>query len=115
GTHGHAILDELDARDSDAQFSKFRSSAFHGTPLDFLLRGDGVDLLVIVGVVTEGCVASTTRDAESYGYIPVVVSDAVSSSDQHLHDAAMTVLRARYDVATTQAVAQAWASDPVSS
>jgi nicotinamidase-related amidase len=108
GTWGHAILDELDVRPGDARFSKFRSSAFHGTPLDFVLRGNNVETLVIVGVVTEGCVESTARDAESYGYFPVIVADAVATSDDELHAAAMTILRARCDVVDARLLAEVW-------
>lgn len=108
GTWGHAILDELDVRSGDAQFSKFRSSAFHGTALDFILRGNAVETLVIVGVVTEGCIESTARDAESYGYFPVIVADAVATSDDDLHAAAMTILRARCDVVEARLPISIW-------
>jgi nicotinamidase-related amidase len=110
GSFGHAILSDLDARESDAQISKYRSSAFHGTPLDFVLRGNGVETVVLAGVVTEGCIESTARDAESHGYYPVVVADAVATSDPALHSAAMTIMRARYDVVDASLLTSIWSS-----
>ena len=77
---------------------KYRSSAFHGTRLDFLLKNNRIETAVVVGLVTEGCVESTVRDLVGYGYYPVLLSDCVTSSRQDLHDAALLVMSARYDV-----------------
>jgi nicotinamidase-related amidase len=110
GTPGHEVLPELEPRPDERQIIKFRSSAFHSTPLDFALRGLGVETVVIVGLATEGCIESTVRDAVSYGYIPVVVEGAVTSSSPELHDAAMLVMRARYEVADVAQVCGAWAT-----
>jgi nicotinamidase-related amidase len=111
GTPGHELLPELEPRPEERQIVKYRSSAFHGTPLDFALRGLGVETVVIVGLATEGCIESTVRDAVSYGYSPVVVEDAVTSSSPELHESAMTVMRARYEVTGVTEVSAAWTSD----
>jgi nicotinamidase-related amidase len=108
GTRGTDVLPELDPRPNERQLIKYRSSAFHGTPLDLLLRGWRVETVVVVGVVTEGCVESTVRDTASYGYLPVVVSDAVASSNLGLHSAAMAVMQARYEVTTTAELVDNW-------
>jgi nicotinamidase-related amidase len=108
GTSGTEVLPELNPRPDERQLIKYRSSAFHGTPLDLLLRGWRTQTVVIVGVVTEGCVESTVRDTASYGYLPVVVSDAVAGSNPELHAAAMAVMQARYEVATTAELVTAW-------
>lgn len=111
GTPGHEVLPELEPRPDERQIVKYRSSAFHGTPLDFALRGLAVETVVVVGLATEGCIESTVRDAVSYGYIPVLVEDAVTSSSPELHEAALTVMRARYEVTGAAEVLAAWTAD----
>lgn len=53
---------------------------FAHTDLDFLLRRIlGVDNLLLSGINTDTCVYSTTFTAANQGYVPVVVSDCVTS------------------------------------
>lgn len=101
GTWGNEVLDDLGRQPHEPWILKYRSSAFHGTRLDFLLKGARIETAIIVGLVTEGCVESTVRDLVSYGYYPVLLSDCVTSSRKDLHDAALLVMSARYDVITT--------------
>lgn len=61
-------------------------SSFVGTPLAELLRGRGIERLVICGLMTHLCVDSTTRDALSLGFNAVVVADACASRDLPAHD-----------------------------
>lgn len=100
-TWGNEVLDELERRADEPWIAKYRSSAFHGTRLDFLLRSKDIETVIVVGLVTEGCVESTVRDLVGYGYYPVLLSDCVTSSRHDLHDAALLVMSARYDVITS--------------
>jgi nicotinamidase-related amidase len=93
---------------SDIVIDKFRSSAFFQTPLDLILRANGRKTTLVCGAVTEGCIESTVRDAAHYDYLPVVLSDAIASTEAALHAAAMTVMRARYDCITCSDVIAAW-------
>lgn len=110
GSWGNSVLDELDPHPDDVQIVKYRSSAFHGTNLDLVLRGMGITSVIVCGIVTEGCVESTVRDLIGYGYYAVVVQDAVGSSRSELHDAAMTVMAARYDVVASDIIVECWSS-----
>src|SRR5207248_11781456 len=64
---------------------KRRWSSFIGTDLDFALRSRGVKTLVVAGVLTQGCVESTVRDAVAYDYYIAVARDCVASTDQEAH------------------------------
>lgn len=108
GTWGNEVVDDLTVQPEDIQIVKYRSSAFHGTPLDMLLRHMRIDVVVVTGIVTEGCVESTVRDLVGFGYFPVVVADAVASSRQDLHEAALKIMSARYDVVVSDVVFSAW-------
>ena len=108
GSWGHAIATELAPEPTDLLLPKCRQSAFFGTPLDTILRAAHRDLVLVCGAVTEGCVDSTIRDAGNHDYIPVVIEDCVASSRADLHQASLTVMRARYDAITSDALAAAW-------
>lgn len=62
---------------------KRRYSAFFGTDLEILLKGLGVDTLVLIGGLTDVCVHYTFVDAHQHDYCkwssPVVLSEASSS------------------------------------
>ena len=104
-------MPELQPEPGDAVVTKFRSSAFHNTNLDLVLRSNGIRTVLVAGCTTEGCVESTVRDACFYDYFPVVLSDCVGSDVRELHDASMLVMSAyRADVATSAEVLAAWSA-----
>jgi nicotinamidase-related amidase len=93
GTWGHAILDELTPRPGDLVVEKSCSSAFVGTSLDQTLRKNGIRSVVVTGVVTQGCVTATAKDALHNNYYITVVEDCVASRQKDLHEAALLLLR----------------------
>jgi nicotinamidase-related amidase len=79
---------------SDASFvTKARHSIFYETPLDYLLRNDGVQRVALVGQVTEQCVLYSALDAYVRHYEVVVPRDAVAHIDAELAEAAMRMMR----------------------
>jgi nicotinamidase-related amidase len=104
---GNEVLEELGRKPNEPWIVKYRSSAFHGTRLDFILKSSQIETAVVVGLVTEGCVESTVRDLVGYGYYPVLLRDCVTSSREDLHDAALLVMSARYDVISLEQYNQA--------
>jgi nicotinamidase-related amidase len=66
--------------------TKTSGSAFTSSPIDQVLRNLGVDRLIACGVVTNGCVELTVRDAADRGYFAIVVSDACAALTQELHE-----------------------------
>lgn len=86
GTWGHEIMAELPYRsDVDVVIDKRRPSAFVATDLDLQLRSRGIKTLVVTGVVTQGCVESTVRDAVGLDYYVAVVADCCASSGPGEH------------------------------
>ncbi len=110
GTWGNEVLDELEPRPNERQMIKYRSSSFIGTPLDLLLKTNGIKAAVVVGVVTEGCVETTVRDLDQFGYYPVVLSDCVASRREDIHEAALLVMAHRYDVVKSAELLKIWRS-----
>lgn len=110
GGWGQQTVAELGPTDTAPVVRKNRSSAFHLTNLDLVLRSRGVQSVLVTGSVTQGCVLSTVYDASFHDYYTVVVGDAVASYSAELHAAAMKLMAARYDVVQTQEVINLWRS-----
>ena len=76
GAWGHALIDKL--APSDFQIEKIAYSAFYMTRLEWVLRKIGVDRLIVAGIVTNGGVASTVRDAHARDLEAIVLEDGCS-------------------------------------
>jgi 2-methylisocitrate lyase-like PEP mutase family enzyme len=67
-------------------------SAFYQTRLDYILKALGIDTLIIGGIVTNGGVASTVRDAHMRNYRTILLSDGCGAFRQEVHDATLIAL-----------------------
>lgn len=92
GSYGHSVVPELDDLIDVAVF-KVAYSAFFNTQLDWVLRRAGIDTVAVCGIVTNGGVASTARDAHMRDYRVIVLSDGCVASTEVAHDAALADLR----------------------
>jgi ureidoacrylate peracid hydrolase len=104
GSWGWQFVDGLAVRPQDWVIEKFRPDGFIGTHLDHVLRTQGIQSVIVVGTITEGCVESTVRAASYHDYYVVVVEDAVASPNAELHDGSLRFLRARYPTYTSTGV-----------
>lgn len=107
GSHGHALYDALDVKSDDLIIEKRRYSAFiqGASNIDQILRGFGIDTVVITGTLTNVCCESSARDAMMLNYKLVFVSDANAALSDAEHNATLaTMLRVFGDVATTDEV-----------
>jgi biuret amidohydrolase len=92
GTAGAAIIDAVAPQGGDVVLTHHRVSCFHGTELDVVLRGAGIDTVVLAGVATNLAVESSARAGADLGYRVLVVSDACSTTSQTAHDASLASL-----------------------
>jgi nicotinamidase-related amidase len=69
----------------DTVLYKNRVSAFAGSPLDLVLRAQGVENLVLMGIATSGIVLSTLRQASDLDYLCTVITDACFDRDEGVH------------------------------
>jgi nicotinamidase-related amidase len=60
------------------------------------LAESGIDTVVIAGVLTDVCVASSVRDAFESGYRVLVCSDGVAANEQLLHAMALRTMARGY-------------------
>jgi nicotinamidase-related amidase len=63
--------------------------AFMNTDLEDVLKGKGVERVVVVGVMTDCCVDTTGRSAFNRGYETWLVKDATGSANRTQHEAGL--------------------------
>jgi len=93
GTWGAAILDGLGASADDWYIEKTRLSAFYNTNLEATLRALKAETVLFAGVLTNQCVAATSKDANFRDFKPIVVEDCTGTTLPHLHDPAIEMIR----------------------
>jgi nicotinamidase-related amidase len=72
--------------------TKVRHSVFYGTPLEYVLRREGAETLILTGQVTEQCVLYSALDAYVRHFSIKVPRDAVAAIDEELGDAALRMM-----------------------
>ena len=91
GAWGHGLVDAL--QPADLTVEKVAYSAFYMTRLEWVLRKAGVERLLVCGIVTNGGVASTVRDAHVRDLDVTVLLDGCAAFSEAVHDAAIEGLR----------------------
>ncbi len=93
GTWGAEVVEALRLVRGDHHLTKKRYSCFYSTRLNGLLRGLGVDALILTGLVTNICVQHTAADAFFRGYKVVVPCDCVEAVSDQLQEQALAYMR----------------------
>jgi nicotinamidase-related amidase len=75
-----AIVAELEPAPDDLKVDKYRISGFWDTPLDGILRTQGMRTLLFAGVNTDQCVLCTLQDANFLGYGCVMLADCCATT-----------------------------------
>lgn len=90
GGFGHDLVDTL--APADYTIEKVAYSAFYQTRLEYIMRATGVDQLIVGGIVTNGGVASTLRDAHLRNIHTIMLTDGCAAFDPVVHDATVLSL-----------------------
>lgn len=90
GSWGHSLVDEL--QPADLTVEKVAYSAFYMTRMEWVLRKAGIEKILAAGIVTNGGVASTVRDAHVRDFATIVLSDGCAAHDRAVHDRAIADL-----------------------
>ena len=91
GAWGHALVDAL--QPADFTVEKIAYSAFYMTRLEWILRKAGIEKLYVCGIVTNGGVASTVRDAHVRDFEAIVLDDGCAAFNEATHRTAIDALR----------------------
>jgi ureidoacrylate peracid hydrolase len=102
GAFGHQLIDAL--QPADLTVEKVAFSAFYQSRLEWVLQRAGLKSLVFGGIVTNGGVASTLRDAHVRDFHCTVLSDGCAAFSDEAHDSSISSLSTIADVATCDEV-----------
>lgn len=91
GSWGHSLVDIL--QPADLSVEKVAYSAFYMTRLEWVLRKCGIEKLLVGGIVTNGGVASTVRDAHVRDFDVTVIEDGSAAFSPATHATAIDALR----------------------
>jgi nicotinamidase-related amidase len=102
GAWGHDVVEEL--HPIDVKIEKVAYSAFYMTRLEWVLRKLGISHLLACGIVTNGGVASTVRDAHVRDIDVTVIEDCCAAFTDAVHRAAIEGLRPVAQISSAEAV-----------
>jgi nicotinamidase-related amidase len=87
-----ALIEPIAPSDDTPFVVKARHSIFYQTQLEYLLRQEGVDRLVLTGQVTEQCILYSALDAYVRHFEVVVPRGAVAHIHEDLAEAALRMM-----------------------
>ena len=90
GSWGHQLVEEL--QPADLSVEKVAYSAFYMSRLEWVLRRAGIENLLFAGIVTNGGVASTVRDAHVRDFHTLVLKDGCAAFSEEAHQSALSDL-----------------------
>lgn len=89
GTFDDRLMAELTPREGEKIIRKRRYSVFYKTDLEDYLHKEGVEDLVICGVMTNLCCETTARDAFMRDFRVFFIEDATATVNPELHLASL--------------------------
>jgi nicotinamidase-related amidase len=100
GSWGQQVVEPL--APADVNVEKIAYSAFHASRLEWVLKKCGVEDLYFTGIVTNGGVASTVRDAHVREFHCTVIEDGCAAFGRQVHDAAIEGLKPVAKIVTVE-------------
>jgi nicotinamidase-related amidase len=87
---------------------KARHSIFYETQLDYMLRRQGIERIILIGQVTEQCILYSALDAYVRHYSITVPRDAVCHIHEDLADSALRMMEINMAADITSAAELNW-------
>ena len=100
GSFGHELIADL--QPSDLQVEKVAFSAFYQSRMEWMLARAGIRTLIFGGIVTNGGVASTVRDAHVRDFHTIVLADGCAAFSQSAHESSIAALATISEIATVE-------------
>ncbi|SHI39654.1 Nicotinamidase-related amidase [Dethiosulfatibacter aminovorans DSM 17477] len=93
---GAQMVEPLTPEEDDIVVNKTTDSVLAGTNYSQLIANMGIKTVVVTGIVTDQCVASTVRDLADEGFKVIVVEDCCAAATMELHDAELKIMNNIY-------------------
>lgn len=90
------MVKELTPIKNEIVVNKTTDSVTTGTNYLHILDFMGIETVVVCGIVTDQCVASTVRGLADAGYKVITVHDACAAPDMNLHKQELTIMNVIY-------------------
>ncbi|MFP4608105.1 MAG: cysteine hydrolase family protein [Candidatus Natronoplasma sp.] len=87
------ILKEVMPTNDDIIITKNDMDIFSGTGLNSLLKENGINTLIMAGVLTNECVQVSVLQAVENGYRVVLLEDSTAAFSEEIHEKAMKLLQ----------------------
>ena len=84
GTWGAEPFPGLEVKEGQIQVFKERMSAFYGTNLESILKGLGVNTLIVTGVTARGCLNATLVGAADRDYNIIALRDCIAGGNEEI-------------------------------
>ncbi|MGC8596091.1 MAG: isochorismatase family cysteine hydrolase [Candidatus Kryptoniota bacterium] len=101
----------IEPESSDIVINKNTASIFIGTNFELMLHNARLSTIVFTGTSTEIGIESSARDALNRGFFPVIVTDAVSSSDPDAHDRSLQNLKNMMILLSSDELKSIWSKE----
>ena len=89
---GRSLVEPIAPPEGTPFVVKARHSVFYGTQLEYLLRQEGIDRIVLSGQVTEQCILYSALDAYVRHFEVVVPRECVAHIHRDLADAGLRMM-----------------------
>lgn len=90
------MVEPLTPKGDEIVVNKTTDSVLAGTHYSQTLRNMGIETVIVTGIVTDQCVASTVRDLADEGFKVIVVEDCCAAATMELHDAELKIMNIIY-------------------
>ncbi|MFO8109748.1 MAG: cysteine hydrolase [Thermoplasmata archaeon] len=87
------ILKEINPMNDEVVITKDDPDMFEGTGLDSLLRENGINTLMIAGVLTNECVEASVLRAIKKDYRVILLEDSTAAFSESIHEIALELIR----------------------
>jgi len=95
-SYGAQMVEPLTPLDDDIVVNKTTDSVLAGTNYSQLISNMGIETVIVTGIVTDQCVASTVRALADEGFKVIVVEDCCAAATMDLHDAELKIMNHVY-------------------
>ena len=96
GSEMAQMIDPLTPQEDEIVVNKTTDSVVAGTNYVTLLRNMGIETVVVGGIVTDQCVASSIRGLADSGFQVICVEDACAAGNEEQHIAELKIMNCLY-------------------
>ena len=94
--HPSQLVPELQPVEDEITILKTTDSALTGTNLRLILHNMGITDVIVAGIFTDQCVASTVRSLADESFNVLVVEDCCAAATMELHEAELRIINMIY-------------------